>query len=262
MNRTNLDFLIPMFPFGHFSDFSILIINQTSENNLLNSDFSSVQVINSYEIGLSKSRNLGLEMSKKSILLISDDDEIFKEGFDVLIVDTYNNYPNAVVAGFQIENPDGNLFRKYLKETKSNLTKFDLFGIFSSEITINKVFLEKVNVKFDTNFGLGANFSMGEEAVFLMDLKKKNQQLIYMPKVIAINPSITTTDRLNFEERYYIQGAFLARVLKRNYRFHLAIKLFFDLKQRKLKITQISKAIKNAKLGKKDFYKLQNKKNA
>ncbi|MGQ7946792.1 glycosyltransferase [Flavobacterium sp. WC2509] len=257
-----MDFLIPMFPFCHFSEFSILIINQTEGSNLLNSDFSSVRVINSLEKGLSKSRNLGLEKSRKSILLISDDDEIFKEGFDSLIIRSYNEYPLAVVISFQVKNPEGELFRKYLEESKTNLSLLDLFGIFSSEITINKAILEKAKVMFDVNFGLGANFLMGEEAIFLTDLKLKKQQLVYIPKVIAINPVITTTDRLDFKQRYYIQGAFLARVLKKNCKFHLAMKLFFDLKQRKLKINQIGEALKNAKLGRIDFYKLQNQNNA
>ena len=35
MNRNSLDFLIPMFPFCHFSNFPILIVNQTHENKLL-----------------------------------------------------------------------------------------------------------------------------------------------------------------------------------------------------------------------------------
>ena len=85
MNRNSLDFLIPMFPFCHFSEFSILIINQTEENNLLTSEFPSVRVINSFERGLSKSRNLGLENAKGNIILISDDDEIFKKDFDSII---------------------------------------------------------------------------------------------------------------------------------------------------------------------------------
>ncbi|MBC8882665.1 hypothetical protein H9X57_02430 [Flavobacterium piscinae] len=62
MNQTSLNFLVPMFPMCHFSAFSILIINQTTENNVLVSEFESVKVINSFEKGLSKSRNLGIKM--------------------------------------------------------------------------------------------------------------------------------------------------------------------------------------------------------
>jgi hypothetical protein len=103
---------------------------------------------------------------------------------------------------------------------------------------------------------------MGEEAVFLMDLKSRNQQMVFEPKVLAINPTITTTDKLDFKQRYYIQGAFLSRVIKANYFAGLTTKLFFDLKQKKLRFNQIPDAIKNAYRGKNDYYKLKLKNNA
>lgn len=93
-------------------------------------------------------------------------------------------------------------------------------------MTINKEVVANSDVKFDVNFGLGANFPMGEEAIFLTDLKAKKQQIVYVPKVIAVNPTLTTIDKLDFQLRYYIQGAFLARVLKEKYKFQLTIKLF------------------------------------
>ena len=60
MNRDSLDFLIPMFSYSHFSNFSILIINQTQSERILTSAYSNVRVINSFEKGLSKRRNLAL----------------------------------------------------------------------------------------------------------------------------------------------------------------------------------------------------------
>ena len=97
---------------------------------------------------------------------------------------------------------------------------------------------------------------MGEEAVFLSDIKKQNQQIAFVPRVIASHPEISSTDKFDFAQRYYIQGAFLSRVLKVDYFMGLAAKLFFDLKQNKLKINQISAAIKNANRGKMDYCKL------
>jgi glycosyltransferase involved in cell wall biosynthesis len=45
------------------------------------SDFPSVRVVNSFEKGLSKSRNLGLLNAHGKIVLLADDDEVFK-GFE------------------------------------------------------------------------------------------------------------------------------------------------------------------------------------
>jgi glycosyltransferase involved in cell wall biosynthesis len=262
MNRNTLDFLIPMFPFCSFSDFSILIINQTQENNLLVSEFSNVRVINSFEKGLSKSRNLALKNAKGKIVLIADDDVVYKKDFDTKIVQAYNQLGNKAVISFSIEKSNGMLYKKYLPNAKKDLSLMELFNILSIEISMNKSVLDELGVTFDENFGLGSKFEMGEEAVFLSDVKNKNQEIAFVPTVIASHSEITSNEKFDFIQRYYIQGAFLSRVLKANYLAGLATKLFFDLKQKKLKWTQILDAIKNANQGKIDYHKLKCKNNA
>ena len=262
MNRNTLDFLIPMFPFCHFSEYSILIINQTQENNLLVSGFPSVRVINSFEKGLSRSRNLALKNAKGKIILIADDDIVYKKDFDTKIVQAHNQYQNKAVISFCIEKPNGVLFKKYLTSAKTNLSLIELFNILSIEISINKSIFDTLGVKFDENFGLGREFEMGEEAIFLSDIKFKIDQIAFVPRIIVAHPEVSSTDKFDFAQRYYIQGAFLSRVLKVDYFMGLAAKLFFDLKQGQLKLNQISAAIKNANRGKLDYYKLMNKKNA
>ena len=257
MNRNSLDFLIPMFPFCHFSDFSILIINQTQENILLVSEFSNVQVINSFEKGLSRSRNLALKNAKGKIVLIADDDVVYKKDFDDKIVQAYNQFGNKAVISFSIEKPNGLLFKKYLPNAKMNLSLMELFNVLSIEISINKSVLDKFGVTFDENFGLGSRFEMGEEAVFLSDVKNQNQRIAFVPNVIAVHSEISSNDKFNFVQRYYIQGAFLSRLINVNYFVGLGTKLFFDLKQKKLKLNQILDAIKNTNRGRKDFKNLK-----
>ena len=262
MNRNTLDFLIPMFPFCHFSDFSILIVNQTQENKLLVSDFPSIRVINSFEKGLSRSRNLALKNAIGKIVLIADDDVVYKKDFDEAIVRAHHRLGEKAVISFCIEKPNGLLFKKYLASTKTNLSLMELFNVLSIEISINKSVFDALQVKFDENFGLGSTFEMGEEAIFLSDLKEQNQQIGFVPSVIATHSEISSNEKFDFEQRYYIQGAFLSRVLKTNYFAGLITKLFFELKQKKLKWIQITLAISNANQGKKEYYKLKNKSNA
>jgi glycosyltransferase involved in cell wall biosynthesis len=253
MNRNSLDFLVSMFSFCHFSAFSILIINQTEEDNLLISEFPSVRVINSFEKGLSKSRNLGLKNAIGKIVLIADDDEIFKRDFDSIIINSFNLYPEATGICFAIEKPDGTLFKRYPSATKKKLSPLDLFNVLSIEISLNKAVFDMLNLKFDENFGLGSRFVMGEEAIFLSDIKDKNKQLIIVPKVVAVHPEISTNDKLNLVQRYYVQGAFLSRVSKESYLKRLFLKLFFDVKQNKIEINQVPIAFRSADKGRNDF---------
>ena len=187
---------------------------------------------------------------------------MYKNDFDKKITQAYNQYDNKAVISFSIEKPNGFMFKKYLSNPKINLSLVELFNVLSIEISLNKSIIDKLGIVFDENFGLGSEFQMGEEAIFLSDIKNKNQQIGFIPIVIATHSEISSTEKIDFAQRYYIQGAFLTRVIKANYFTDLATKLFFDLKQKKLKINQIFAAITNANQGKIDYYKLKNKNNA
>lgn len=257
MNRDSLDFLVPMFPFLHFSNFSILIVNQTEKHKILTSTYSNVRVINSFEKGLSKSRNLALENAVGKILVIADDDVIYQEGFISKIMNTYNKFPKAAVINFCAVNSDGNLIKKYPLNSKNSLSSFDVFNTSSIEMTVNKAVFDDLSIRFDANFGLGATFGMGEEAVFLFDLKRKQQQLVFEPEVIVKHEELTSSDKKNAMERYYIQGALFTRIFKYKYLFWIIIKLFFDLKQNKLKLSAVTTVLKSANQGRRKFKTLQ-----
>lgn len=258
MNRNTLDFLILMFPFCHFSEFSILIVNQTEENNLLHSDFLSVRVINSFEKGLSKSRNLALNNAKGKIVLLTDDDVVFEAEFQRKIIDSFNKIPKATAITFCIKNDKGDLFKKYPKHQKKLTSKLDVFQYMSVEIVLNMTIIHQLNCKFDEDFGLGSRFPLNEENIFMVDLLKSKQSLFFVPKVILSHPANVSDTKANFRDKYYIQGAFLARIYDETNIIYLFAKLFFDIKQRKLKVCQIFSAIKSANKGKNDFYNLKN----
>lgn len=259
MNRTNLDFLDVMFPYNHFSEYSILIINQ-SKDTTLSSIYPSVRIINSTGVGLSKSRNLALNNAKGKILLIADDDVVFQKDFVSKIIAVYNKCKNAGVINFAAVIGTGRKLKKYPVYFKKQLNTFNIFNVSSIEMTINKERLDAVGVLFDENFGLSSKFEMGEEAVFLFDLKNKKEPIFFENTIIVEHKHITTPSKKSIVEKYYIQGAVLTRVFQSNYMFWLFVKLFFDLKQKKLGFKTLFQAIKSAKKGREMMINIQNEK--
>lgn len=247
MNRTSLDFLSEMFPFNYFSNYNILIVNQSK--TVLSSEFPSVRVINSTDIGLSKSRNLALNNALGKILIIADDDVIYQSDFVEKIIAAHLEFEQATVINFCVVKQNGSCLKKYPKVSIKQLNTFDIFNVSSIEMTINKERLDAVGVRFDENFGLGGKFEMGEECVFLFDLKNKKQQIAFENQVLVKHESLTSSNKINSLHKYYIFGAVLTRVLKTNYLFWLIIKLVFDLKQNKIKLNSSFKALQMAKKG-------------
>ncbi|RKR08681.1 glycosyl transferase family 2 [Flavobacterium sp. 81] len=195
MNKNSLDFLIPMFPFSHFSHFSILIVNQTNNDQLLVSDYPNVRVFNSFETGLSKSRNLALKNATGKILLIADDDVVYQEDFLSKIITSHNDYKNAAAITFSAIQKDDSFLKKYPLVPKTKLNSFDIFNTSSIEITLKKDKIEHLEIEFDENFGLRSAFEMGEEVIFLFDLKNKKEQLVFIPEVIVSHDSKTTSKK-------------------------------------------------------------------
>lgn len=254
MNRSSLDFLKSMFP-SHFSDYSILIINQTTQDNLLQSDYPNVRVINSFEKGLSKSRNLALQNAKGKLCVIADDDIEYKNDFQVKILKVFNENPDAAIASFRVEKPDGTLFKKYSVTGLINPYILQLLNIMSVEMVLNKTVLQD-KVKFDERFGLGAQFTMGEEGVFINSLLKQGFKIIIEPEVLLQHPEEHTNLKISVSEKYYVQGAFIYKIFHNNYFIWLFVKIFFDLKQGKIKFGDIKTALKAAAKGKKDLNQL------
>jgi glycosyltransferase involved in cell wall biosynthesis len=257
-NRDSLDFLLSMFSFSNFHDFRILIINQTEKQRLLFSDYSNVRVINSFDIGLSKSRNLALDNAQGKILVIADDDVIYQQGFVSKILASYAEFPQAAVINFSAVKPNGTFLKKYPSVSKTEMNNFDILQVSSIEMSLNKRILDTVGIRFDENFGLGSTFELGEEAVFLFDLKKKGKQITFDPHIIVEHEALTTSNKKSIKELYYIQGALFSRIFKNKAIFWLFAKLLFDLKQHKLRFEDLSSVFKSAKNGYSKFVRIQN----
>lgn len=255
MNQNSLLLLDKMFS-NNWKNLKILIVNQTTPENLLNSDFENVRVINSFEKGLSKSRNLAIKNAVGDILLITDDDVIFKNDFEELIQKAYFENPNAAMIAFSTTNENGKLYKKYPKTVKANLNYFDLYNIMSIEITLKKANFTNQRQEFDENFGLGSSFPIGEEGIFLSDLKKKKNQLIVVPEVIGSHSSLSTINKIKSDNYYYNLGAIYTRNHKNRWWIWVLIKIAFDLKQNKIKIIQVITYLKCSIIGRKMYNNL------
>lgn len=248
MNQTSLDFLFQMFPLKHFSNYNILIVNQ-SKTTTLSSEFPSVRVLNSFDVGLSKSRNLAIDNSIGKILVIADDDVIYQNNFTKIIIDAHNKFDKSTIVNFCAIKEKGVCLKKYATVSKLQLNTLEILNVSSIEMTINKEKLNSTGIRFDENFGLGSSLEMGEEAVFLFDLKHENQYVSFENQVVVKHEGLTSSSKIDTLYKYYIYGAILRRVLITNYVFWLMVKMFFDIKQKKLKISFFSRAIDNFNKG-------------
>lgn len=185
MNRTDLAFLTPMFPDRKLSEFNILIVNQTEPDKILDSDTDNIRVINSFERGLSKSRNLAFKNSIGEVALIADDDIIYFPGFDKIIVGAFDKYPNATLITFQMSAPNNKRQKKYINTERQITTLLGQPKPTSFEMAVRPRLLVENNLYMNEFFGLGAEFPAREETLFMVEILKKNGVVHHIPKLIV-----------------------------------------------------------------------------
>jgi len=241
-DKRNLDFLQPMFPFEHFSTFNLLIVNQT-ENTFLQSDFDSVRVLNSNEKGLSKSRNKAIQNASKNICLFTDDDVVFTENLKTKIFSAFEKDSKTSIITFNHvrigdTEPQKKAIKTFIHDQKS------IWNVSSIEIAFKLNDIKESNIWFDENFGLGSFFETAEEFLFLKSALSQNLKVSFNPEIIVSHPQFSSGKNEGSDSIIYARSALFYK-LYHNFAYVWLIKyVFFLIRRKSIKISEIPKKIK------------------
>jgi len=180
-----------------------VIVNQCDRNGeeeiLINS--CSVRMYFTSQRGLSRSRNMAITHSHADVCLISDDDEIYAEGYEANLIKAFTEYPKADVILFQVKNDVGKTFSPhpfrvgYIKALK----------FASWQIAFRRESIMKAGIRFDVEMGSGTGHGSNEETKFLYDCLRKGLRLQYVPVEIAqLVPGSESQWFKGFDSKYFL----------------------------------------------------------
>ena len=204
-DRDNLDFLNNIFVNNNTHSNPILIINQTQNLNFSCPHSDNINLINVNEIGLSKSRNLAIANAKADICLLADDDIVYENNFESIILNAFNLNPSADIITFKMNDFKGNSFKDYpiiKKHNKKSLSFVNsvVIAFRRNSIISNKVF-------FDENFGLGSTFQTADEYVFLRNALNLNLNIVFHNEVILSHPVDSSGKDVASDRILFAKGA-------------------------------------------------------
>lgn len=254
-NRNTIDFLERMFPFEHFSNFNILVVNQTKDHHL-KSDFHTLRVINVNEKGLSKSRNLALKTASKKICIIADDDVIYFENFDVEIISAFNQHPNAAIITFNHQRDDSDKPQNSAQNSFAHTNK-TIWNVCSVEIAFQLKDIVTNEILFDENFGLGSYFETAEEYLFLRHAIKQNLKVLYSPKVIVSHPLISSGENHGRDAIVFARAALFYKTKNNLVYFWLLKYVLFLVRNSYIRWNECIEKYKMGLLGIKKYKELQ-----
>ena len=197
----------------------VVAINQVKDNEkILNVENEKTKLYSYNEKGASKSRNRLLEKANGDICVFADDDMVYNNEYENIIISEYQKNKKADMIIFNIENK--NKEREKIKKIRNG--KLNIFNIMKArtpEITFKRDIIKKYNIKFDENFGPNGIFFKGEETVFLSECLKKGIKIYVSQQNIGYVYSKESTWFTGFDEKYlYDQGAIFYKLEPKIYK--------------------------------------------
>lgn len=223
------------------------VINQCGENNF--SSYNNFSIYSSNEIGLSNSRNLGIEKITSDIILLCDDDVVYNDFYEQIILDEFNKHKDADVIIFNMYSPNRN--NKIVKKNKK-LHRYNTRGYASQSIAFKKNSILKKRIVFNTLFGAGAIYTSGEDTLFISDCLKKKLNVYCCDKYIGTVNHTNSTWFNGYNRKYFFDKGAVYTAM--NYRFRkLLMKLYLHRHKEVLDKLTFKEAYECMKRGSMDY---------
>jgi len=141
------------------------------------------------ETGLSRSRNIGIKNSNSDYFWILDDDIYTDQDMIDSVIDSIQNNTSDIYTFRIAKNKGGELYKKY--SNKRHIDKLHILKVSSIEIVVSKKMINKYSIFFNEKFGIGAQYPICEESLFLLSCLNNGLKIIHIPKVIVVHESLS-----------------------------------------------------------------------
>lgn len=166
---------------------SVLLVNQCDTDNKITEN--NITMISCKERGSSNSRNMAFKNATGDICLIADDDVGYVDGMEKILLNAFEQHPDADIITFQIVTPEGNPFNVGYPQQSQWHNWRSILRCASIEIAFRRDAILEAGLSMDTNFGLGSKYRVHDEIIFLKDAMDKGLKLLYLPIPIVIHPA-------------------------------------------------------------------------
>ena len=187
------------------------------------------KLISTADRGVGKNRNKALMNASGEYLLFADEDMVYEDGYEQIVVNAFKEKADADIIVFNL------IYLNRLANGRAPAKKFKRIRVWNSmrygtaRIAIKHTVLKKACLSFSTLYGGGAQYSSGEDSLFVREAFRKGLTMYYCPIVIAKVKQETSTwfngytDKLFIDKGVWLANAFpvLCHVLIYYFSFHM-----------------------------------------
>jgi glycosyltransferase involved in cell wall biosynthesis len=146
-------------------------------------------------VGLSNNRNFAFSKCGADVVLIADDDLIYKAEDLLFVKQTFENNEQLDVATFKHSFTHRENEKIYPENVHNLAEPYRFYYVTSFEIAVRLKSIKEKQLKFSALAGIGAPYlSAGEEGLFLFHCIKAKLNCRFFPRVIVAHRGDTTSE--------------------------------------------------------------------
>ena len=188
-----------------------IVVNQCDRDGF--EENRNFKIYSYNELGLSNSRNRGLEHSTQDIIILCDDDVVYNNDYEKNVIKEFENNPKADVILFNVYSP----YRKYrIIKKRKRMYIYNSLNYASCNIAFRRKGIINKKIKFNTLFGANAKYNNGEDTIFIRDVLKNKLKIYSCPINLGTVYHRESTWFKGYDERYFFnKGALFTAISKR-----------------------------------------------
>lgn len=235
----------------------VVIANQSDHCDYFEQELDGkmVKMITTNTKGVGLNRNIGLIYSSAEILMFSDDDMVYYDDYEKIVVEEFANNSDADMIIFDIDYYNGEKKRSDVCNNEDKrLHLYNSLKYGTCSVAIRRKALLRANLSFSTLFGGGCIYSHGEDSIFITEAFKKRLNVYSSSKKIGKNINRGSSWFSGYHEKYfYDQGAMLACAFPK---LKKLLQLYFIIRMRGMSQCDVYTMWKMMSKGIKNYNKL------
>lgn len=190
-----------------------IIINQTDHFEVNDYEYkgNKIACYSFQEKGVGLSRNNALMRATGDIVLFSDEDIIYDEGYTQKILDCFEQHPEADMLLFNMRV--GEARATYYTESFHRVHIWNAGRYPTYSFAIRREVLHKSHIAFSLLFGGGAKYSNGEDSLFLKDCLKYGMKVYAVPVEIGAETERESTWFHGYSDKFFFDRGVLYHFL-------------------------------------------------
>ena len=230
-----------------------IVINQTDSFGFEEYQYKEhrIKIYCMNEKGVGLSRNNALLRADGDIVLFSDEDIVYNEGYAKAVLDAFEANPDIDMIFFNFDVAEDR--QTYHIEKKGRVRRYNCGRYPTYSLAVRREVLHKKGITFSLLFGGGAKYSNGEDSLFIKQCIKSGMKALALPVTLGREVPRPSTWFNGYTDKFFYDRGVLYKALYKGLAKPLALRFLIAHRDIMLTDRKLMDAYKLMTQGMKEF---------